>query len=190
MTAAAVHPIVLATDSGDLRVAAGRVLMLAGAAFGLANLFQYGVQSGGLGLHPAVLGLSWPVALAVFFIGLGRLRRTSGNAGRRVARWSRLAIGATMLTAIGLMAASAATGNAALMLWTTPAGLCVYGVGWATAFVRGGHRWMLAPCIGALGAAGATIPVLGSPMQYLAYAVGLLAFVLAPGAWMALARNP
>lgn len=73
-------------------VCAGRVLVLAGAAFGAANLIQWGVMTGALGWHPAVLALSWPIAVGVFLTGLFRLRRVAGEAGRLVAGWSRAAI--------------------------------------------------------------------------------------------------
>ena len=83
-----------------LAVCAGRVMTLAGSVFAAANLFQFGVYSGLLHLHPATLSLSWPIALAIFFTGLARLRAGGGANVRRVALWSRMAIGAQILIAL------------------------------------------------------------------------------------------
>lgn len=189
MTAAALTGPSPVLTEPSLCVAAGRVLTLAGTVFGLSNLFQYGVQSGGLHLHPAVLSLSWPIAIAAFFIILARLRRVGGETARRVAGWSRAAIGLTIATALGLLAVSLLTRDFAFMYWMTPVGLGVYAVAWTTASVRGKRAWMLAPALGALCAAALAASQLGSPEQYLTYAAGLFAFVLIPGAWLASGRT-
>jgi hypothetical protein len=189
MTAAAITgPSPIAADP-TLAVAAGRVLTLAGTVFGLSNLFQYGVQSGLLHLHPAVLSLSWPIAVGAFFIVLARLRRVGGETARRVAGWSRRAIGLMIATALGLLAVSILTHDFAYMYWMTPVGLGVYAAAWMTACVRGRRGWMVAPAMGALCAAGVAVSLLGSPEQYLTYAAGLFAFVLIPGAWLASGRT-
>ncbi|RZI99619.1 MAG: hypothetical protein EON90_10745 [Brevundimonas sp.] len=172
-----------------LAVAAGRVLTLAGTVFGLSNLFQYGVQSGLLHLQPAVLSLSWPVAIAAFFVVLARLRRSGGDTARRVAGWSRGAIALMIATALSLLAVSVLTRDFAWMYWMTPVGLGVYGCAWMTAAARGRRGWMVGPALGAFCAAGVAASLLGSPEQYLTYAVGLFAFVLIPGAWLASCRT-
>ena len=174
------------TGEPSLAVAAGRVLMLAGAVFGLSNLFQYGVQSGLLHLHPAVLSLSWPIAVTVFVVTLGRLRKAGGEAGRRTAGWSRKGILTMIASALGLLALSVVQKDFTLMFWMTPIGMGVYAVAWGTAAVRTRRGWMAGLALGALCIAGLTISLLGTPAQYLAYAVGLFAFVFAPGAFIAL----
>ena len=172
-----------------LHVCAGRVLFLAGAVFATANLFQYGVYSGLLHLSPAVLSLSWPIALAVFFTVLARLRSGGGTNVRRVALWSRMAIGIQLVTAVSLLGISFVRHDFTFMFWTSPVGLIVYGVAWMTAAARGGRGWMIAPSLGAFLAAGVVISLLGTAPAYLAYAAGLIAFVLTPGLWLALGHK-
>lgn len=172
-----------------LAVAAGRVLALAGSVFGLSNLFQYGVQSGLLHLHPAVLGLSWPVTVAVFLFTLARLRRIGGDNGRRAAVWSRIGVGSLIAAALTLLAVSFTRQDFTLMFWMTPVGIGLYAVAWTTAAIRARRGWMMAPAFGALCAVGLTAAVLGTPLQYLIYACALFAFVLIPGAWLASGRK-
>lgn len=172
-----------------LAVCAGRVLTLAGAVFAAANLFQYGVVSGLLHLHPATLSLSWPLALAVFFTVLGRLRAGGGANVRRVTTWSRMAIGAQILIALSLLGLSLLRHDFTVMYWTSPVGLTIYGLAWMTAAARGGRGWMVAPSLGAFVAAGVVISQLGTAPAYLAYAAGLTAFVLVPGLWLALGHK-
>ena len=189
MTAAAFTPPASLIAEPTLAVAAGRVLALAGTVFGLSNLFQYGVQSGLLHLHPATLGLSWPIAITAFFIVLARLRKSGGEAGRRAAGWSRWTIGLMILTALSLLAVSFIRQDFTTMLWMTPVGLVLYGAAWTIAALRARRGRMAGPALGALCAAGVAAASLGSPEQYLTYAVGLFAFVLIPGAWLASGRK-
>ncbi|MFN3559878.1 MAG: hypothetical protein ACK4UQ_11410 [Brevundimonas sp.] len=182
-------PLSPAHGAPTLAVAAGRVLTLAGAVFGLSNLFQYGVQSGLLHLHPAVLGLSWPVTIGVFLFSLGRLRRIGGDSGRRAAVWSRFGVAIMIGAALTLLAVSVARQDFTTMVWMTPVGIGLYAVAWTTAAIRARRGWMMAPALGALSAAGAIVAVLGTPSQYLIYACALFAFVLIPGAWLASGRK-
>ncbi|QTC91274.1 hypothetical protein [Brevundimonas goettingensis] len=172
-----------------LAICAGRVMTLAGSVFAAANLFQYGVYSGLLHLHPAALSLSWPAALIVFFTVLARLRAGGGANGRRVALWSRMAIGAQILIALGLLGVSLLRHDFTFMYWTSPVGLVIYGLAWMTAAARGGRGWMIVPSLGAFVAAGVVIALLGTPPAYLAYAAGLAAFVLLPGLWLMLGHK-
>lgn len=172
-----------------LGVCAGRVLILAGAVFASANLFQFGVISGLLHLSPAALSLSWPIALAVFFVVLARLRAGGGVNVRRVTLWSRMAIGAQIVAALILLAVSLLRHDFTFMFWTSPMGLIVYGVAWMTTAIRGRHGWMVLPSVGAFIAAGVVVTLLGTAPAYLTYAAGLIAFVLAPGLWLALGHK-
>lgn len=189
MTAALLADPPLSPTEPTLAVASGRVLALAGTVFGLSNLFQYGVQSGLLHLHPAVLSLSWPAAVVVFFVSLARLRRSGGPAARRAAVWSRLGIAAMIVSALALLALSFIRRDFTTMLWMTPVAMGLYVAAWGTASIRARRGWMVAPALGMLCAAGVAISLLGTPSQYLAYAAGLFAFVLIPGAWMASGRK-
>ncbi len=170
----------------SLQLAAGRVLTLAGAVFGLSNLFQYGVQSGLLHLHEAALGLSWPIAVAVFIVMLRRLRASGGEAGRRTATWSRLGILTMIASALTLLGFSVAMKDFSPMFWMTPVGMGMYAIAWTVAASRTRRGWMAAQAIGALSIVGLTISLLGTPGQYLIYAIGLLAFAFAPGVFMIL----
>lgn len=178
-------------DSGahaqpSLQHAAGRVLALAGAVFGLSNLFQYGVYSGLLNLHPAALGLSWPIAVTVFIVMLRRLRASGGEAGKRTAGWSRLGILTMIASAVTLLGLSVVQHDFTLMYWMTPVGMGIYAVAWTTAAVRTRRMWMAAQGLGALCIAGLTVTLLGTPEQYLFYAIGLGAFAFSPGVFMIL----
>lgn len=186
MTAATFDTASSARREPTLAVAAGRVMALAGAVFGLSNLFQYGVYSGLLNLHPAALGLSWPIAVTVFIVSLMRLRKTGGAAGRRTAGWSRLGILIMIVAALTLLGFSLAQQDFILMYWMTPVGMGLYAVAWATAAVKARRSWMWAQAIGAATIAGLTITLLGTPEQYLFYAIGLIAFAFTPGIFMIL----
>ena len=172
-----------------LAACAGRVMTLAGAVFAAANLFQHGVISGLLPLHPAALSLSWPIAMAVFFSVLARLRAGGGANVRRVTVWSRMAIGAQILIALALLGVSLLRHDFSFMYWTSPVGLVIYGLAWMTAAVRGGRAWMVAPSLGAFVVAGVVASLLGTAPAYLAYAAGLIAFVLIPGLSLTLTRQ-
>jgi hypothetical protein len=189
MTAAVLASPASGFAQPTLAVAAGRVLALAGTVFGLSNLFQYGVQSGLLHLHPAVLGLSWPITIGVFLFALARLRRTGGDNGRRAAAWSRFSIAAMIASALTLLAVSLVRQDFTTMFWMTPVGISLYAVAWTTAAIRGRRGWMIAPALGGFCAVGAAVSVLGTPTQYLVYAIALFAFVLIPGAWLASGRK-
>ncbi|NBB51674.1 hypothetical protein GVN24_25655 [Rhizobium sp. CRIBSB] len=186
MTATVLQPSSITGRKPGLAVVAGRVLALAGAVFGLANLFQYGVYSGLLPLHQAALGLSWPIAVMVFVINIVRLRRAGGEAGRRAAGWSRMGIAASLTAALGLLALSIMQKDFGLMAWMTPVGLGLYAIAWATAAFRTRRLWMACQAVGALCLAGLTVGLLGTPDQYLFYAIGLFAFAFAPGIYLIL----
>lgn len=172
-----------------LSIAAGRNLIAAGAIFGLANLFQWGVLSGVLPLHPALLSLTWPIAVTLFIVILRRLRRAGGPASVRATGWSRWGILLQIGAALALAAVSLWTGDWSLMMWMSPIGLGVYAVAWLVASLRGGRAWMGAVGLFAAAAAGGIALLVGTPAQYLAYAAGLFTFALLPGIVLANGRG-
>lgn len=188
MTAVVLHPAAPLPGQPTLDVAAGRNLIAAGAIFGAANLFQWGVMSGGLPLHPAMLSVSWPVAVAAFIVIVRRLRIQGGAPAHRAASWSRLGIIAQIVIALFLAGASALTSNWELMRWMSPVGLAVYGLAYGVAVMRGGPTWLAGVAVGACVTAGGVALLVGTPAQYLAYACGLLAFAFIPGLTLALGR--
>ncbi len=188
MTTAAIAPSLSSPSEPTLPVAAGRTLMAAGAVFGAANLFQFGVMSGALGLHPATLSLSWPVAVAVFLTLLFRLRRSGGEAARRAGQWSRYAILTQIGAALVLLGLSLATGDWGWMRATAVVGMSLYGVVWGIAAARTSRLWMALVAGGCLMTAAGIALLLGSPAQYLAYAIGLFLFILTPGFILASGR--
>ncbi|MBU2379895.1 MAG: hypothetical protein KJ824_12080 [Alphaproteobacteria bacterium] len=188
MTAAVLSPSSAIPSAPTLSVAAGRNLVAAGAIFALANLFQWGVMSGALHLHPAVLSLSWPVAVTLFLIILRRLRRAGGEAGARAASWSRRGILVQIGVAASLAVASGLMRDWSLMMWMSPIGLGVYGLAYSIAAVRGGPGWLAGAAIGAFAAAAGVALLVGTPSQYLAYGCGLIAFAFLPGLALAAAR--
>lgn len=187
-TATTFQPVSILPGQPTLRVAAGRNLIAAGSIFGAANLFQWGVMSGALHLHPAMLSLSWPVAVAAFIIIVRRLRGAGGEPAHRAASWSRWAILFQIVAAVSLAIISGLTQNWALMMWMSPVGLAFYGVAWAVAALRGGPGWTVGVAVGALCAAMGVAALVGTSTQYLAYAYGLVCAALIPGLVLALGR--
>lgn len=170
-------------------VCAGRIMVLAGIAFGAANGVQWGVLSGAFGWHPAVLALSWPIAVGGFFLGLFRLRRSGGPAFCRVAGWARAAVLIQIGAALVLLGLSAAAGDWGLMRWTSAVGLTLYGLAWAAAAARTGTINMAVVAAVAFAAALGVAARLGSADQYLINAVALALVALLPGLWLALGRR-
>jgi hypothetical protein len=170
-------------------VCAGRLLLLAGSVFGAANLFQWGVLSGALDLHPAFLGLNWAIAVGVFMTGLIRLRRIGGEAARGVAGWSRAFVLALVGVALALAVVSYVAGDWGLMRWNSVAGLILYATGWAIAAIRTGTRNMGLLFLVALGGAAAGALLFGTPDQYLVQACTLALAALLPGLWLAFGRR-
>lgn len=188
MTAAAFDPSASLSGQPTLAVAAGRNLIAAGAIFGGANLFQWSVLSGAAHVHPAMLALSWPIAVTLFIVIVRRLRARGGEHAIRAASWSRWSIAAQIGAALSLAAASALTSNWELMRWMSPIGLGFYGLAFAVAVARGGPKWLGGLALGAVIAAVGVAQLVGTPEQYLAYAGGLVAFALIPGAVLAFGR--
>ncbi|GAA0651800.1 hypothetical protein [Brevundimonas lenta] len=170
-------------------VCAGRVLTLAGAVFGSANLVQWGVVSGALGWHPAALAVTWPVAVALFFTVLFRLRRSGGEAARRVAGWSRLAILSAVTIALAFAGLSAATGDWSLMRWAAGSSLALYAVAWSVAGIQTARPNMGILAMLALAGLAAMALRLGTPDQYLIQAATLGLVALLPGLWLAFGRR-
>ena len=168
---------------------AGRVLLLAGITFGSANLYQWAVLTGAVDLHPVTLAVSWILAVGGFLFGLARLRRLGGEAGRRVAGWSRFAILAQIAIALAMAAVSAATGDWGLMRWAAIAGLVLYAVAWAVAAVRTETPNMGVLFLVTLAGAGAAAILFGTPDQYLINACTYALVALLPGFWLALGRR-
>lgn len=170
-------------------VCAGRVLLLAGAVFGAANLFQWGVLGGALPWHEATLGLNWLVAVGVFVVALVRLRTIGGEAARRAAGWSRAAVLLVVCIALALAGASAVTGDWGLMSWLSVVTLTLYGSAWMIAFGR--TRRVAMALIAALAACGAAVVAarLGTADQYLLQAATLALVALLPGLWLAVGRR-
>jgi hypothetical protein len=176
-------PVRQASQATDIpmAVAAGRTLIAAGAVFAVANATQWAVLSGVGNLHPAVLSVTWPIAIGLFFYILRQLRAHGGEAARRTAVWSRFAILSQIGVAVALAALSAATGNWGLMMAMSAVGLSLYAAAWTVAAIRTRRVWIGGVALGCFSAAGGVVSLTGSPAQYLAYACGLAAFVLVPG---------
>ena len=188
MTAAAFTFDTPRTDA-CVAVSAGRLLLLAGTVFGAANLFQWGVLSGALDLHPAFLALNWAIAVGVFVTSLVWLRQIGGEAGRSVAGWSRAFILAHVGVALALAVISNAAGDWGLMRWNSVAGLTLYAVAWAVAAIRTETRNMGVLFLVALGGAAGAAMLFGTADQYLIQACTLALAALLPGLWLASGRR-
>ncbi|HEV2081748.1 MAG TPA: hypothetical protein VGR32_04755 [Brevundimonas sp.] len=188
MTAAST-PFVRASADWTAGQAVGRVLVASGAAFGAANLFQWGLMSGLLPLHPAWLSLSWPVALAVFFSVLIRVRRNPSPGARTAGGWSRRAIAVQLSVVAALLAVSAATGRWETMAWATVSTPALYAAAWAVAALRTRRPVLALPAVAGLAGAATIALLLGSPAQHLASAATLLFTALIPGLLLITARS-
>ena len=188
MTAAA-FTLDTARPDTSAAVCAGRLLLLAGAVFGAANLYQWAILSGAIDLHPATLGLSWAAAVGIFLTGLVRLRRSGGEAARGVAGWSRAFILAHVGVALTLAAISNAAGDWGLMRWNSVAGLTLYAVAWAVAAIRTETRNMGVLFLVAFGGAAGAAMLFGTADQYLIQACTLALVALLPGLWLAFGRR-
>lgn len=188
MTAAA---LAFTTSRPDpaLGVCAGRVLLMAGLVFGAANLVQWGILGGAIDLHPAFLALNWALAVSAFLVGSLRLRRIGGPVGCRVAGWSRAFILSHVALALALAATSYLAGDWSLMRWHAVGGLALYAAAWAIAALRTGTPNMGALFVIALGGAGASATMLGTPDQYLIQTCTLLLAAFLPGLWLAFGRR-
>lgn len=168
---------------------AGRVLLLAGLAFGTANLVQWSILAGVLDLHPAMLGVDWALAVGVFIIGSVRLRQVGGEAGRRVAGWSRAFILAHLGVALAFAVVSNLAGDWGLMRWTSVAGLGLYATGWAIAAIRTETRNMGLLFLVALGGSAGAAVLVATPDQYLIQACTLSLAAVLPGLWLVFGRR-
>lgn len=170
-------------------VSAGRIMLLVGAAFGSANLVQWAVLDGAMGWHPAVLAVSWPLAVGAVLIALFRLRRSGGPAGLKVASWSRLAVLAHIAAALALAAGSFAADDWSLMRWSGAISPALYAVAWAIAAAHQRNANMAALAVTAAAGVIALAARLGTPDQYLISACTLTLVTLLPGLWLALGRR-
>ncbi|HYC99132.1 hypothetical protein [Brevundimonas sp.] len=186
---AATHTLADTPSGPTVAVCAGRVLLLAGAVFGAANLVQWGVLGGALPWHEATLGLNWLVAAGVFIAALIRLRTIGGEAARRAAGWSRRAILLIVGAALALAGASAVTGDWGLMPWLSVATLILYGLAWTIAFARTRRAGMALIAAVAAGGAAVVAARLGTADQYLLQAATLALVALLPGLWLASGRR-
>lgn len=189
MTAASLSFATTPGAEPALSAAAGRFLILAGAVFGSANLFQFAVVGGLLPLHPAVLGASWAAAVGVFLTLLLRLRRSPHDTVRRAASWSRFTLLGQIVGALVLLGLSLALRDWTIMRATSAVGMALYGCVWTVAAVRTGRAWIATVALGCFGASLTIALLLGTPAQYLAYGLSLYAFALTPGLILALERG-
>lgn len=188
MIVAALSPTSAASTAPTLPIAAGRFLILAGAVFGSANLFQFGVIGGLLPLHPAVLSLSWLAAVGIFFTLLFRLRRSPHETMRRAASWSRFTVMGQIAGALTLLGLSLALKDWTIMRATSVVGMALYGAVWSVAAVRTRTVWIAAVALGCFGSSLTLFLLLGTSEQYLAYGLSLYAFALIPGLLLASGR--
>lgn len=189
MTSATLSSTIVSVPEPSLALAAGRFLILAGSVFGSANLFQFAVVGGLLPLHPAVLGVSWAIAVGVFLTLLFRLRRSPYATVRRAAQWSRFTVLGQIAGALVLLGLSLALKDWTIMRATSAVGMALYGCVWSVAAVRSRKAWIAAVALGCVGASLSIAFLLGTPAQYLAHGLSLYAFALTPGLILASGRG-
>lgn len=178
----------LAEEGRNTPVLGGRILIVAGGAFGLASLIHYGIDSGLIAAEPAAYNYVWLGALVLFFIGLiGVKSKIRGRPGARSA--VNRAVGAGWMgvgLGIFVMALSMAVLSYKLQsevpTYLFPSLIfALYGAGWAVSATMSGQTWQWWLAIGGWVGAPAIASLIGTPLLWLGYAAGLVLLALIPG---------
>jgi hypothetical protein len=181
----------LATEGSPATLVGGSIMMLAGAAFGLASVGQWVALAGylpayGGWIYPGI----WMIALVVFFAGMALIVRRLGPhkqgdvANRAVSSaWS--GVGYTIF-ALFVCAAIIAwrTHSDATLAMLPSIVLALYGLAWSVAANLARKGWMRATAIGSYVAAAVVAAFAGMAAIYLAYAAALVLLAIVPGAAM------
>ena len=168
----------------------GGMMLWAGLSYGTASLVQYLALANVIHLpHPAMAGLIWMVAAAVFILGgvvlkIGSKRSHLDHPAVKRFRsiWFSLILGAMIVTAALVVVLVKAHLGATAAFISAPIMTSVYGVGWRIAGVMCGNKLFNLLSLGGFAAAIGLACLAGMPEQSLGYAVALLCLAVLPGA--------
>ena len=181
----------LAEDGRNGPISGGAFLVAAGGLYAAACLVQWaGVERIG-GLDAQSAGWSWLVATGLWiltFFGLLALQHRKPAPPSAVGRvfsvgWS--AVGAAILVnATAVWIAAERLHDQALFVCLAPTVLAFYGAAWLVAAAAARKAWMLVTGLGAFTLALAMAALVNDPRELLAYAIALVALLVAPGLYM------
>jgi hypothetical protein len=166
----------------------GAILALAGTVFAAASVVQWAILSKTLAVPTIWLAAVWGVALAAFFIGLfvmkdgikakpGAFSPANKASG---AVWQ--GIGMAIFVSFVAMNVAAWRMHSGVLVYFSPSLILLfYGVGWTLGRAMSGQGWMRWCAWGSFAAAVGVAALIGSPLQYLAYAACLLLLATLPG---------
>lgn len=165
----------------------GTIMVLVGVIFGLIGLVYWTIFRGWA--HPPVWFPQWlwAAGLLVFFaVGHALTRRlpapTGAAARAMAAAWSGIGVSLTA-AGLGLVFGGLRLHQPTLVLQVFPILLfTLYGAGWGVAYAVKRKAWFAWIVLGCFLAALGSGALMGSPDQWLVLALGLFAFVAAPGA--------
>ncbi len=168
----------------------GGMMLWAGLSFGSASLVQYLTLANLIHLpHPAMAGMVWMVAMAVFVMGgivlkIGSKRSHLDHPAVKRFRsiWLSLILGALVVTAALVVVLVKAHLGATAAFISAPIMTSVYGVGWRIAGVMSGNKAFTFLSLGSFAAAIGLAALAGMPEQSLGYAAALVCFAVLPGA--------
>ena len=173
----------------------GLILVTAGLGWGAASVVQAGAMAGAL---PAWTQLAWWVPMPLFIAALvhaARQRKQKPSGQSPLSRamnnaWTGMgcAMGAIIAS---LIVTSIATNSGAHWMLMPPVFLALYGAGWTLYAVLSQQKWVMAVAVSCFVAAPLTALLAANPVaSMLAYAVGLVLLVAAPGFIMMSAGRP
>ncbi len=168
----------------------GGMMLWAGLSFGTASLVQYLILANIIHLpNPAMSGLIWMAAMAVFVVGgivlkIGSRRSHLDHPAVKRFRsiWLSLILGALVVTAALVVVLVKAHLGATAAFISAPIMTSVYGVGWRIAGVMSGNKLFNILSLGGFAAAIGLAWLSGTPEQSLGYAAALVCFAVLPGA--------
>lgn len=189
MTATYAEPD-FATSGPSGSILDGGMMLWAGLSFGTASFVQYLTQTDIIHLpSPALTGVIWMAAMAVFVLGgvvfkLGSSRAHLDHPAVRRFRsiWLSLILGGMVVTAALIVVLIRAKAGAVSAFVSAPVMTCVYGAGWRIAGVMSGRKIFGYLSLGSFAAAIGLACLAGTAGQSLAYAATLLCFAVVPGA--------
>ncbi|HVZ30209.1 MAG TPA: hypothetical protein VG839_07435 [Asticcacaulis sp.] len=178
------------TDAEPAAILDGGMMLWAGLSFGAASLAQYLTLAGFVHLpNPAMTGLIWMAAMAVFVLGgivlkVGSRRSHLNHPAvkRFRAIWLSLILGAFVVTAALIVVLVKAHLGPTAAFISAPIMTAVYGIGWRIAGVMSGNNIFAFLSLGSFAAAIGLAALAGMPEQSLAYAITLVCFAALPGA--------
>jgi hypothetical protein len=179
----------LAQEGRGAPLLGGSILVLAGAAFGLASLGHWAVATERLDAGPAAYGWMWGAATLIFFVGLvalgARIDRRPGAASSvnkaSGAAWAAVGGAIFTLAVAGVVAGRKLDMLPFLSAYFPSMIIALYGTGWLVSGEMASKGWIKFLAFASFGFSVMLAFAAGDPLQYLVYAGALFALALVPG---------